>query len=39
MTSRWFAEQIHPVTSEGGVPFFINDYPDVAADIGAEAFT
>jgi len=33
---RWFAEQIHPVTSEGGVPFVINDYPDVAADIGAE---
>jgi thiamine-phosphate pyrophosphorylase len=33
---RWFAEQIHPVTSSAGVPFVINDYPEVAADIGAE---
>jgi thiamine-phosphate pyrophosphorylase len=33
---RWFAEQIHPVTFEGGVPFVINDFPDVAAEIGAE---
>ncbi|HEX4085117.1 MAG TPA: thiamine phosphate synthase [Chthoniobacteraceae bacterium] len=33
---RWFAEQIHPVTSEAGVPFVINDFPEVAAEIGAE---
>jgi thiamine-phosphate pyrophosphorylase len=33
---RWFAEQIHPVTSAAGVPFIINDFPDVAGDIGAE---
>jgi thiamine-phosphate pyrophosphorylase len=33
---RWFAEQIHPVTSSAGVPFVINDYPEVAGEIGAE---
>jgi len=33
---RWFAEQIHPVTSSADVPFVINDFPEVAADIGAE---
>jgi thiamine-phosphate pyrophosphorylase len=33
---RWFAEQIHPITSSAGVPFVINDYPEVAAQIGAE---
>jgi thiamine-phosphate pyrophosphorylase len=33
---RWFAEQIHPVTSAAGVPFVINDFPEVAADVGAE---
>ncbi len=33
---RWFAEQIHPITSAAGVPFVINDFPEVAADIGAE---
>jgi thiamine-phosphate pyrophosphorylase len=33
---RWFAEQIHPVTQAGGVPFVINDFPEVAATIGAE---
>lgn len=33
---RWFAEQIHPVTSAAGVPFVIDDFPDVAAEVGAE---
>ena len=33
---RWFAEQIHPVTSAAGVPFVINDFPEVAAEMGAE---
>jgi thiamine-phosphate pyrophosphorylase len=33
---RWFAEQIHPVTAAAGVPFIINDFPEVAAKIGAE---
>jgi thiamine-phosphate pyrophosphorylase len=33
---RWFAEQMHPVTSDAGVPLIINDYPEVAADVGAE---
>jgi thiamine-phosphate pyrophosphorylase len=33
---RWFAEQIHPVTFAAGVPFVINDLPEVAADVGAE---
>jgi len=33
---RWFAEQIHPVTSSAGVPLVINDYPEVAGEIGAE---
>jgi thiamine-phosphate pyrophosphorylase len=33
---RWFAEQIHPVTSAAGVPFVINDYPEVARAMGAE---
>jgi thiamine-phosphate pyrophosphorylase len=33
---RWFAEQIHPVTSAAGVPFVINDFPEVADLVGAE---
>ena len=33
---RWFAEQVHPVTSAAGVPFVINDFPEVATDVGAE---
>jgi thiamine-phosphate pyrophosphorylase len=33
---RWFAEQIHPVTASAGVPFVINDYPEVAGEMGAE---
>ena len=33
---RWFAELIHPVTLAAGVPFVINDFPEVAADVGAE---
>ena len=33
---RWFAEQIHPVTSKAGVPLVINDFPEVAAEMGAE---
>jgi len=33
---RWFAQQIHPVTSAAGVPFVINDFPEVTADIAAE---
>jgi thiamine-phosphate pyrophosphorylase len=33
---RWFAEQIHAVTSPAGVPLVINDFPEVAAAIGAE---
>jgi thiamine-phosphate pyrophosphorylase len=33
---RWLAEQIHPVTSAAGVPLVINDFPEVASDIGAE---
>jgi len=34
--ARWFAEQIHPVTMAAGIPFVINDYPEVAAQVGAE---
>ena len=33
---RWFAEQIHPVTSAAGVPFVINDFPEVSTLVGAE---
>ena len=33
---KWFAQDIHPVTSAAGVPLIINDFPGVAADIGAE---
>src|SRR5277367_2418843 len=33
---KWLAEQIHPVTSTAGVPFVINDFPEVAAAMGAE---
>ena len=33
---RWMAEQIHQVTSAAGVPFVINDFPEVAAEVGAE---
>jgi thiamine-phosphate pyrophosphorylase len=33
---QWFAEQIHPITSAAGVPFVINDFPEVASEIGAE---
>jgi len=33
---RWFAEQVHPVTSAAGVPLVVNDYPEVAASVGAE---
>jgi thiamine-phosphate pyrophosphorylase len=33
---RWFAEQIHPITSAAKVPLVINDYPEVASGIGAE---
>jgi thiamine-phosphate pyrophosphorylase len=33
---KWFAEQIHPVTSAAGVPFVINDFPEVASGVGAE---
>jgi thiamine-phosphate pyrophosphorylase len=33
---RWFAEQIHPVTMAAGVPLVINDFPEVASDVGAE---
>jgi thiamine-phosphate pyrophosphorylase len=33
---KWFAEQIHSVTSAAGVPLVINDFPEVAAAIGAE---
>lgn len=33
---RWFAEQIHPVTSAARVPLVINDFPEVARDICAE---
>jgi len=33
---QWFAEQIHPVTSVAGIPFVINDFPEVASEIGAE---
>jgi thiamine-phosphate pyrophosphorylase len=33
---KWFAEQIHAVTAKAGVPLVINDYPEVAAGVGAE---
>ena len=33
---RWFAEDVHAVTSAAGVPLVINDFPEVADDIGAE---
>lgn len=33
---RWFAEQVHPVTLAAKVPFVVNDFPEVAANIGAE---
>lgn len=33
---QWFAEQIHPVTSAAKIPFVVNDFPEVAAEIGAE---
>jgi len=33
---QWLAEQIHPVTSDAGVPFVVNDYPDVAGAVRAE---
>jgi thiamine-phosphate pyrophosphorylase len=33
---RWFAEQIHAITSEAGVPLIINDFPEVAAAVQAE---
>jgi thiamine-phosphate pyrophosphorylase len=33
---KWFAEQIHPVTLDAGVPFVVNDYPEVAAGLLAE---
>ena len=33
---RWLAEQIHPVTYAAGVPFVINDFPEVASEVGAE---
>jgi thiamine-phosphate pyrophosphorylase len=33
---RWFAEQVHPVTSAAGVPLVVNDYPEVAASVGTE---
>ena len=33
---RWLAEQIHPVTAAAGVPFVINDFPEVAFGVGAE---
>ena len=33
---RWLAEQVYPVTSAAGVPFVINDFPEVASEIGAE---
>jgi len=33
---RWFAEQVHPITSAAKVPLVINDYPEVASGVGAE---
>jgi thiamine-phosphate pyrophosphorylase len=33
---RWFAEDVHTVTSAAGVPLVINDFPEVADGIGAE---
>lgn len=33
---QWLAAQIHPVTSVARVPFVINDFPEVAAEVGAE---
>jgi thiamine-phosphate pyrophosphorylase len=33
---RWFAEQVHPVTQAAKVPLVVNDFPEVAANIGAE---
>ena len=33
---RWLAEQVHPVTSAAGVPLVINDFPEVAEEMGAE---
>jgi thiamine-phosphate pyrophosphorylase len=33
---RWLAEQIHPVTYAAGVPLIINDFPEVASEVGAE---
>jgi thiamine-phosphate pyrophosphorylase len=32
----WFAEEIAPVTRAGGVPFIINDYPEISAEVGAQ---
>jgi thiamine-phosphate pyrophosphorylase len=33
---QWLAAQIHPVTLAAGVPLVINDFPEVAAAVGAE---
>jgi len=33
---RWFAELVHPVTMAAKVPLVINDFPEVAAGVGAE---
>ena len=33
---RWFGEQLHPVTKNARIPLVINDFPEVAAELGAE---
>src|SRR5438874_11106054 len=33
---RWLGEQLHPVTKSSRIPLVINDFPEVAAELGAE---
>ena len=33
---RWLGEQLHPVTKSARIPLVINDFPEVAAELGAE---
>jgi thiamine-phosphate pyrophosphorylase len=33
---RWLGEQLHPVTQSARIPLVINDFPEVAAELGAE---
>lgn len=33
---RWFAGQLAPVAHAAGIPFIVNDFPEICAEVGAQ---